>query len=148
VKGTLAYYDHDFDLERDALGAASNYVLDHAQSGDAAIFYIPGTRVGYEFYRSLRGVPGPEIIYPKHGDRLDYRDFTGKPTPEFLESIPREYERVWVMLMNNVTTDKGGLSHPDPTTLMLNGTMAQSFPSSSMRQWEFPSVTVRLYSKH
>ena len=146
VKGTLAYYDHDFDLERDAIGAASNYVLDHAQSGDAAILYIPGTRVGYEFYRSLRGVLGPEIIYPKHGDRLEYRDFTGKPTTEFLVSIPREYKRVWVVLMNNVTTDKGGASHPDATTLMLSNTMAQSFPF--MQQWEFPDVEVRLYSKH
>jgi hypothetical protein len=148
VKGTLAYYDHDFDVERDGIGAASNYVLDHAQSGDAAIFYIPGTRVGYEFYRSVHGVPGPEIIYPKHGDRLEYRDFTGKPTAEFLGSIPREYERVWVVLMNNAATDRGGVSHPDATTLMLSGAMAQSLPPSSMQQWEFPDVEVRLYSKH
>jgi hypothetical protein len=146
VKGTLAYYDHDFDLERDAIGAASNYLLDHAQPSDAAIFYIPGTRVGYEFYQSLRGVPGPEIIYPKHGDRLEYRDFTGKPTAEFLGSIPRQYERVWVVLMNNVATDKGGISRPDATTLMLSDVMTQSFPS--MQQWEFPDVEVRLYSKH
>lgn len=146
VKGTLAYYDHDFDVERDGIGVASNYVLDHAQPGDAAIFYIPGTRVGYEFYRSLHGVSGPEIIYPKHGDCLDYRDFTGKPTAEFLRSIPREYERVWVVLMNNVTTDKGGVSHLDPTTLTLSRAMAESFPV--MKQWEFPDVEVRLYSKH
>jgi len=146
VKGTLAYYNSDFDLERDAIGPASNYVLDHAQSGDTVIFYIPGTRVGYEFYRSLRGDSGPEVIYPRHGDQLEYRDFTGKPTAEFFASIPRQYERVWIVLMNNVSTNKGGDSHPDPTTLMLSGMMAQSFPS--MQQWEFPDVEVRLYSKH
>jgi hypothetical protein len=146
VKGTLAYYDHDFDVERDGIGVASNYVLDHAQPGDAAIFYIPGTRVGYEFYRSLRGISGPGVIYPKHGDRLDYRDFTGKPTAEFLASIPREYQRVWVVLMNNVIADKSGVSHLDPTTLTLSGAMAESFPV--MKQSEFPDVEVRLYSKH
>ena len=146
VKGTLAYYDHDFDVERDGIGVASNYVLDHAQPGDAAIFYIPGTRVGYEFYRSLRGISGPGVIYPKHGDRLDYRDFTGKPTAEFLASIPREYQRVWVVLMNNVIADKDGVSHLDPTTLTLSGAMAESFPV--MKQSEFPDVEVRLYSKH
>jgi hypothetical protein len=146
VKGTLAYYDHDFDVERDGIGVASNYVLDHAQPGDAAIFYIPGTRVGYEFYRSLRGISGPGVIYPKHGDRLDYRDFTGKPTAEFLASIPREYQRVWVVLMNNVIADKSGVSHLDPTTLTLSGAIAESFPV--MKQSEFPDVEVRLYSKH
>jgi mannosyltransferase len=146
VKGTLAYYDHDFDVERDAIRAASNYVLDHTQSADAAIFYIPGTRVGYEFYRSLRSVPGPEIIYPRHGDRLEYRDFTGKPTAEFLGTSPRQYERVWVVLMNNISTDKDGYSHPDATTSTLSDMMSQSFPV--MQQWEFPDVEVRLYSKH
>src|SRR5208283_3553888 len=29
---------------------------------------------------------GPEIIFPHHGPGLDYRDFTGKPTPEMLRA--------------------------------------------------------------
>ncbi|HEY4904395.1 MAG TPA: glycosyltransferase family 39 protein [Candidatus Sulfotelmatobacter sp.] len=140
VKGTLAYHDHDFDVERDGIGAASNYVLDHAQAGDAVLFHIAGTRVGYEFYRSLRGSAGPEIIYPRHGDRLDYRDFTGKPAGEFLRSIPPRYVRVWVVLMNN-----GGASRPDPTTLMLNEALKESF--AEMQEWEFPQVQVRLYRR-
>lgn len=156
VKGTLAYYDHDFDLDRDGIGAASNYVLDHAQPGDAVLFHIANARAGFEFYRSLRegendrGNPrpasGPETIYPRQGDRLDYRDFTGKPTAEFLHSIPPRYDRVWVVLMNNVLSDKSGASHADPTTLMLSEVMEESFPA--MQQWEFPDVEVRMYSQH
>ncbi len=151
IRGTLAYYDHDFDVERDGIGTASNYMLDHAQAGDAVLFHIAGTRVGYEFYRSLRGESGtqrnieaesvPDIIFPRHGDRLDYRDFTGKPAPEFLRSVSKQYDRVWVVLMNN-----GGPSNPDPTTLMLSGILADSF--AEMQQWEFPQVEVRLYSRH
>jgi 4-amino-4-deoxy-L-arabinose transferase-like glycosyltransferase len=146
VKGTLAYYDRDFDLDRDGIGIASNYVLDHAQSQDAAIFYIPGTRVGYEFYRSLRGVDGPSVVYPRHGERLDYRDFTGKPTVEFLGSIPAKYERVWVVLMNNLSTNTKDASHADSTTVLLSDVLGASFPV--MQQWEFPDVEVRLYSRH
>jgi mannosyltransferase len=151
VRGTLAYYDHDFDVERDGIGAASNYVLDHAQAGDALLFHIAGTRVGYAFYQSLRSESrsqhgsrtgsGPEIVFPRHGDRLDYRDFTGKPTPEFLRSIPPRYGRVWVVLMNN-----GGPPNPDSTTLMLSEVLTESF--GEMQQWEFPQVEVRLYSRH
>jgi hypothetical protein len=145
LKGTLAYGDHDFDVDRDGIGAASNYVLDHAQPGDAILFHIAGTRVGYEFYRSLRGDAGPEIIFPRHGERLEYRDFTGKPTPDFLKSIPRQYGRVWVVLMNNVSISKDGEPHPDPTTLVLSDIMAGSFPG--IQQWEFPDVEVQLYSR-
>ncbi len=151
LQGTRSYYDHDFDLERDGIGVASNYVLEHAQPGDAVLFHIAGTRAAYEVYRSLsggerysngnaRGNSGPEIIYPRHGDRLDYRDFTGKPTPDFLRSVPLRYERVWIVLMNN-----GGASHPDPTTLMLSDILTGSF--SAMQQWQFPQVEVRLYRK-
>ncbi|MGA8432788.1 MAG: glycosyltransferase family 39 protein [Candidatus Sulfotelmatobacter sp.] len=149
-KGTLAYYDHDFDVERDGIGAASNYVLDHAQAGDAVLFHIAGTRVGYEFYRSLRKSgpqqsseteSRPEIIFPRHGDRLDYCDFTGKPTAEFLRAVSKQYDHVWVVLMNN-----GGPANPDATTLMLNEILTESFVE--MQQWEFAQVEVRLYSRH
>jgi hypothetical protein len=149
LRGTLAYYDHDFDVQRDGIGAASNYVLDHAQAGDAMLFHIAGTRVGYEFYRSLRNESGPqrsseesgpEITFPRHGDRLDYRDFTGKPTPEFLRSVSKQYDRVWVVLMNN-----GGPSQPDSTTLVLGEVLRESFDET--QQWEFPQVEVRLYRR-
>jgi mannosyltransferase len=145
LSGTLAYYDHDFDLVRDGAGAATDYVLDHAQAGDVIVFHIAETRAAYEFYRSLRGGAncaagtGPEIIYPNHGDGLNYRDFTGKPTGEFLRTLSGRYERVWVVLMNNGTP-----TGPDPTTLTLTQILGDSFARAQRVQ--FPQVEVRLYS--
>jgi mannosyltransferase len=148
--GTLSYYDHDFDSERDAAGIATAYVLGHAQPGDGILFYIPNTRVAYEFFRSHQvaaspttepaNARGPEILFPHHADRLDYRDFTGKPTREFVLSLPSRSNRVWVMLMNN-----GPPSNPDPTTLMLTQALGESFPM--VERWQFPLVELRLYGR-
>lgn len=143
-------YSHDFDTERDESGTATNFILDHTQPGDAVIFHIAGTRVAYEFFRSLRsgentaspkftGNLGPEILFPRHGAGLDYRDFTGKPTPEFLQEALPGHSRLWVMLMNNGTAEK-----PDPTTIRLTQILAQYFPKVQI--WEFAKVQVRLYS--
>jgi len=151
VQGTAFVYAHDFDNERDASGAATNFILDHTQPGDAIIFHIAETRVPYEFFRSLRaetntaspdftGRLGPEILFPRHGVGLDYRDFTGKPTPEFIRTAIRDYPRVWLMLMNNGPADK-----PDPTTVMLTQTLPESFPN--VLRWQFPKVEIRVYSK-
>ena len=148
--GVLYVYGHDFDNERDASGMATDFILDHSQPGDAVIFHIPATRVAYEFSRSLQagentaspqynGQLGPEITFPYHGAGLDYRDFTGKPTPEFLHKLPASHDRIWVMLMNN-----GPLGKPDATTQMITGTLSESFSKTAV--WDFPRVEVRLYS--
>jgi hypothetical protein len=142
-------YGNDFDNERDASAQASNFILDNAGQKDAVIFHIAETRVPYEFFRSIRAAEntaspkftkqlGPEILFPRHEQGLDYRDFTGKPTPEFVGSVSAKHARLWVMLMNNRTADK-----PDPTTLMLSRSLAESFPL--MNSWQFNKVEVRLY---
>jgi hypothetical protein len=147
LQGTLSYYDHDFDLERDGALAASNYVYDHAQPGDAILFHIAEGRVPYEFAALLRGrdargggATGPAIIFPQHGEQLDYRDVTGKPSLEFLKSTPRQYPRLWVVLMSN-----GASGHPDATTSMIEQSLEEFFPH--LDQAQFPQVEVRLYSK-
>ncbi|MFZ0814925.1 MAG: glycosyltransferase family 39 protein [Candidatus Sulfotelmatobacter sp.] len=148
MQGTLRYYDHDFDLERDGSGAATDYILTHARPGDAILFYIPGARSPYEFFRSIRtvsgsqtgAVAGPEIIYPHHGDGLRYRDFTGKLGADFMRSVPGGYARVWLVLMDNELA-----GHPDATTLMINEILGEVFPLVEREQ--FPQVEVRLYSK-
>ncbi len=146
LQGVFSYYDHDFDLERDGSEAAANYVYDHARPGDAILFHIAETRIPYEFVRSLRAASsnhhaaGPEIIFPRHGDRFDYRDVTGKPTAEFMHSVPAQYPRVWMVLMNNQAQGQ-----PDATTLMLSQTLAESF--ARVERVQFPQVEVRLYSK-
>jgi len=147
LEGTLRYYDHDFDLEREGSEAAANYVYDHALSGDAILFHIAEGRIPYEFVGSLRGkdsasklASDPEIIFPRHGDRLDYRDVTGKPSGELIRSLARHYGRVWVVLMSN-----GGSDHPDATTVMLEETLVGSFPR--VERMQFPQVELRVYGK-
>src|SRR5215469_292447 len=134
-------YAHDFDDERDASVAAANLILDQFQPGDAAVFHIAEARIPYEFVRSQRSVAaGPETIFPHHGQSLDYRDFTGKPTAQNLRNELPGYSRGWVMLMSNGTAEK-----PDPTTVMLTQVLPEMFPK--VQRWQFPRVEVRLYSK-
>jgi mannosyltransferase len=151
LQGTAFVYGHDFDNERDASGAATSFILDHAKPGDAIIFHIAETRVPYEFFRSLRsgtntaspefrGSRGPEILFPHHGAGLDYRDFTGKPTSEFIRIAVQDHPRVWLMLMNNGPAEK-----PDPTTVMLTQVLPESLPK--VESWQFPKVEIRLYSR-
>ncbi len=150
-QGIFFVYTHDFDNERDASTAASSFILDHAQPGDAVVFHIAETRIPYEFVRSMKtgkntagpaftAQLGPEILFPNHGSGLDYRDFTGKPTPDFLRTAAISHARVWVMLMNN-----GPADNPDPTTVMLTDILPELFPR--VLRWQFPRVEVRLYSK-
>jgi mannosyltransferase len=150
-QGIFFVYGHDFDSERDASGAATDFILDHAQPGDAIIFHIAATRIPYEFFRSARAHEntaspsfraqlGPEIMFPDHGPGLDYRDFTGKPTAELLRMTAGDHPRVWIMLMNN-----GPAENRDATTIMLTKTLSES--SSKMWLWQFTKVEVRLYTK-
>jgi len=145
-------YGHDFDNERDASGAAANFILDRSRPGDGIIFHIAETRIPYEFSRSLRagtntaspeftGEMGPEILFPRHGPGLDYRDFTGKPTEELARTEAEKHSRVWLMLMNNGSAEK-----PDPSTIMLTQVLPQSLPK--VERWQFARVEVRLYSRH
>jgi len=144
-------YEHDFDTERDASAAACNFVLDYSRPGDAILFHVANVRVPYEFFRSLRAGEntaspnftrafGPDIVYPHHAAGLEYRDFTGKPTAEFVRSVAPKHPRIWLMLMNNGTADK-----PDPTTVMLSEVLLQYFPK--MQSWRLARVEVRLYSR-
>ena len=150
-QGVSFVYAHDFDDERDASGAASNRILDQAHPGDAILFHIAEARVPYEFFRSLRagvntaspgysGQLGPQIVFPRYAQGLDYHDFTGKPTADLVRNLSAAHPRVWVMLMNN-----GAPGKPDPTTEMLIETLPEAFPRWQI--WQFPRVEVRLYSR-
>ncbi len=151
MQGIFFVYANDFDSERDASAAAASFILDHAHPGDAVVFHIAETRIPYEFVRTQRSGEntasprftaqlGPEILFPHHGAGLDYRDFTGKPTADFLRAAAPSHPRVWVMLMNN-----GPAGNPDPTTVMLTKTLPESFPT--MQRWGFAKAEVRLYAK-
>ena len=83
---------------------------------------------------------GPEIVFPHHGQGLDYRDFTGKPAPDLVRQAASRPARLWLMLMNNGTEEK-----PDATTVMLTQLLPDFFPK--VQRWRFAKVEVRLYSK-
>ncbi len=148
LQGVFYVYGHDFDNERDAAGAATDFILDHSQPGDAIIFHIPQIRVPYEFFRtqraegnrSLAARLGPEIIYPHASpEGLDFRDFKAKLSADLLTRIAPGHPRVWVVLMYN------GPANPDPTAVLLTKTMPEWFPH--LQSWQFTRVEVRLYSK-
>lgn len=151
LQGAFFIYNHDFDTDRDAAGAATDFILDHTEAGDAVVFYIPATRLPYEFFRSQRAGEnsaspvftaqiGPEIVFPRHGPGLDYRDFTGKPNADLLHAVAPNHPRVWVMLMNNQPPWS-----VDPTTAMMTQIFSESFPK--VQRWQFPRVELRLYSR-
>lgn len=151
LQGVFFIYDHDFDSERDASESASNFILHQAKPGDAILFHIAETRIPYEFARSLRAGRdtasanftdklGPEIVFPHHGQALDYRDFTGKPAPDLVRQAASGHAQLWLMLMNNGTDEK-----PDATTVMLTQVLPEFFPN--VQRWRFAKVEVRLYSR-
>jgi len=151
LQGVTFVYGHDFDDERDASGAATKFILSQTQPGDGILFHIAGTRIPYEFFRSLQAGTntaspdftrplGPEILFPRHGARLGYLDFTGKPTEEFVRTAARNHSRIWIVLMNN-----GPAENPDPTTQMLTRVLPESHPS--VERWQYSRVEVRLYRK-
>jgi len=148
-QGALFVYEHDYDDERDAAGAATNFVLDHARPGDGIIFHIPQIRVPYEFFRSLRAGTdtaspsftsafGPDIVYPHNAPGLDYRDFKSKLSADAVRTGARSHGRIWVFLMYN------GPKLPDPTAVLLGEVLPQYFPK--VQRWQFTKVEVRLYS--
>jgi mannosyltransferase len=141
MQGIFFVYGHDLDTDPDAAGAASTFILDHAQPGDAILFHKPHARVPYEFFLSLRTAqngPTPEIVFPHYAPSLDYLDLKAKLKEDIVRTTIPSHPRVWVMLMYNGP----GL---DPPTTMLSQVLPESFPK--MQRWQFPQVEVRLYSK-
>jgi mannosyltransferase len=149
LPGIFFVYNYDFDQERDASGAATNFILDHSRPGDGIVLHFSLARAPYEFFRSRRAREsssassepslGPEILYPRHADGLDYHDFRGVPTAELLRKVVPGHARLWVMLMY---TEQAGKT--DPATEMLTRVLPEFYPR--VQRWQFPKVEVRLYS--
>jgi len=139
LRGTLAYYDHDFDLDREDYRSATRYLLEHAAPGDVVVFDIAQGRMPYEFYRSVYGGPGvaPRVIYPSIADRLDYRDFMGRATPDVIRGAREPAERVWMVRKTNA-----GASDSD--VQQLSDALSKDYPTVENRA--FAGVELRLYS--
>jgi hypothetical protein len=95
ILGTASYYRHDFDLERGDWRAATTFVLDHAQPGDSAVFYISAGRMPFEFYRSERHPTPvwPEVGQSVNGFTLNFPGTELRPT----DSSPTQ-QRIWLVL--------------------------------------------------
>ncbi|HET7441103.1 MAG TPA: glycosyltransferase family 39 protein [Terriglobales bacterium] len=141
LKGTLSYYEHDFDLDRDDWRSATYYILNHAKAGDVIMFHIAMSRMPYEFYKSVypAGARGPTVIYPARAGGINYRDFMGKPSADFIQSAAVSYDRVWVVLKDNQAKDGG----PDFTTQLIGQVFGIFY--STRNDELFSGIEVRLY---
>lgn len=140
LHGAAGYYQKDFDITREDWRNATAYLLAHSQAGDVVIFHQPIGRMPFEYYRSRTPVMNPPaVIYPRTGDSLTYRDFyAGHAKDAFLESLPDQYSRLWVVLIYTQTP-----SGPDPTTRFLTDLFARKYAGEQTT--EFPGIELRLY---
>jgi mannosyltransferase len=140
--GTIGYYKKDVDIQRDDWRAATRYLMDHAQSGDALLFHVPMGRMPYEFYHSVLGTTSasPIVLYPYHGDRVTFLDFVEKPDDAEIESFLPQHPRVWLVLTYSET--QSGL--PDARSIELTKLLGKFYPVVVQR--DFPGIEILLYS--
>jgi len=140
--GTNGYYKTDVDIQRDEWRAATRYLLEHAQSGDALLFHVPMGRMPYEFYHSVLGdtSTAPIVLYPHHGDRVTFLDFVEKPDDAQLEGSIRGHPRAWLVLTYAET--QSGL--PDARSIELTKLLGKFYPVLVER--DFPGIEILLYS--
>jgi mannosyltransferase len=141
IQGTASYYRQDFeDTNREDWRAASQYILTNAHPGDAIVFHIPMGRMPYEYYLSLQNTIStyPIVLYPSHGDQIDFRDFVEKPSYDQLEHSLPKYERVWLVLSH------AGPSGRDETSITVARLIAASH--SRVDPHDFTGLEVILYS--
>jgi mannosyltransferase len=142
LRGTIAYYEHDFDLRRDNWADASQYLLSSAHPGDAIVFDIAMGRMPYEYYRSILkpDSPGPAILYPNHGEQMTYLDFVGKPDYTQLRNSISQYPRVWLVL--SYVESPSGL---EPTASSLVKLLGSSYPV--YKNYHFTGLDLCLFAK-
>jgi 4-amino-4-deoxy-L-arabinose transferase-like glycosyltransferase len=138
--GVRSYYGMDFDIGRQDYRQASTYVLAHSDTGDAILFYPSYGRCAYQYYEDH--FPGtnarPMIVAPGHGERMTWRDFMGKVSPQVLDQVTREYRRVWVVLAHNPGPDEAPLSQ------RIKATVAARYHLVEIH--EYAGVDVYLYA--
>jgi len=142
LRGTAGYYTQDFDNERDDWRSASNYILQHAQPGDALLFHVPMGRMPYEYYVSLDeksfSPSVPMVLYPYHGPRVTFLDFVEKPDYARLSDALPHHPRIWVVLSHAKTPS--GLDRVGTSLTSLAGAA-----HANVQQNAFNGIDVLLY---
>jgi mannosyltransferase len=142
VRGTVSGYQRDIDIQRDNWRNTTQYLLEHAQPGDALMFHVPMGRMPYEFYLSLSApVAAPVVLYPHHVDRITFLDFVEKPDYPQLERLLPQHPRVWLVL-NHAQTAAG---IPDTRSLELSQMLGKFYPA--VQPSTFPGMDIFLYSR-
>jgi len=142
LRGTASYYKQDLDIQRDDWRAATHYLLNYAQPGDALLFHVPMGRMPYEFNHSAAPASAaPMVLYPRHGDRLTFLDFVEKPNDADLERLLSQHPRTWLVLKYAET--QAGL--PDSRTIELTKLLHNTY--STVERHDFSGIEILLYSQ-
>jgi 4-amino-4-deoxy-L-arabinose transferase-like glycosyltransferase len=138
--GVRSYYEKDFDLLRQDYPGVTEYVLQHATSGDAILFQPSYNRCGYQYYadHSKGANVQPMIVSPGHGDRMIWRDFMGTISQKTLDSINLDKGRVWVVVSSN-----SGPQGEDTVSQRIKTTLGQRHRLAESRSYD--GINLYLY---
>lgn len=93
--------DAYFEFGRDDWRSATQFVVSHSATDDAAIFLTAPGRAPFEYYREQVRSNHPRVISPAHGadpSEIDYRDLEPEPLAETFQTLPENFPRVWLIL--------------------------------------------------
>lgn len=143
LRGTLDYYRADFDLGREDWRTATQYILNNSQAGDGILFHSAQARMPFEYYAG--GQPARRhmyVIFPAYGGpgKLSYLDFLANAKNAPLTTVPRRYQRVWLVLAHNQLKDGA----PDATTAALEHFLERTYMLAGDQDLQ-GRIAVRLY---
>jgi mannosyltransferase len=138
VEGVRSFYKADFDIGRNDVRSATAYILEHARTGDAIIFYTLSTRFPYDYYaaRSTSTVK-PEIVWPGTNSHLGWRDFMGTPSPSRVPEFANGHPRIWMVATSPVSGD--------PRMSVFQAAVEREFRLAGTQ--EFPYIYVSLFER-
>jgi uncharacterized membrane protein len=143
IVGTVSYYHRDFDLDRDDWRAATSYILDHAQTGDGAFFYVGSGRLPFEFYRSLRkpAPQWPEDLIAANGGDWAFRGSLNSYLADALAETKPAGNRVWLVF----SLDSAVNGQPRKESLMLRAYYGKG--RGLIEEEHISGITILLYAR-
>jgi mannosyltransferase len=121
MQPVLSFYA---EPQNEDLRGATSYVLSHAQSGDAILFYLPILRIHFAYYRARlrRATRNPALFIVS-----DWRD------------VSPHFTRLWLFLNHDGVTESD-----EATTRAIQATLFKKY--TSVEDQKFSWVRVRLFS--
>ncbi len=142
LRGSAGYYRRDLDIQRDDWRGATQYLLNHAQPGDALLFHAPMGRMPYEFYHSVQGSgsQAPAVLYPSHGEQITFLDFVEKPDDAALARLLPQHPRATLVLTYAETSS----GMPDARSVELTTLLKNFYPT--VERHDFPGIEILLFT--